>query len=108
MFYPSFIVVEQQCFMRNYFRTSGRGVYLQSFVRVERREEYYFLSPCFHHTCRARIFPLALPERKESDASMSSLKIENLRPNMQVLFISCFLYNILCEYDGMDTSASFK
>ena len=53
MFYPSFIVVEQ-CFMRNYFRTSGRGVYLQSFVRVKKRENIFFI---FIFTTEQEYFP---------------------------------------------------
>ena len=74
--------------MKNYFRASGRGVYLQSFVRVEKGEKYYFLCSYLHHICRARIFSLTEPERKVSDTSMASLKIETFRPNIQVLWRS--------------------
>ena len=104
MFYPSFIVVEQQCFMRNYFRTSGRGVYLQSFVRVEKREKYYFY---FHIYNRARIFSLNESERKVSDISMASLKVETKQ--VSIVEILCSLNDLICEkYDGMYISASFK
>ena len=74
MFYPSFIVVEQQCFMRNYFR---RGVYIQSFVRVKKRKI---------------LFKVAWMEKHKYSPTL--VKFQSVQQHYATLHVSGFPYSI--------------
>ena len=68
------------------------------------KRKYYFY---FHIYNRARIFSLNESERKVSDISMASLKVETKQ--VSIVEILCSLNDLICEkYDGMYISASFK